>query len=255
VWTNDDNGNTSGACADASPTRLKAADQRRIGLALMAAFLRRYVGGETQFDGMLRGAEPLPAAACPAVAMSCADLIGTSYLAPAADRTVILEPRAGEIVATSGAATVTNCRGAGGAPACPSQPNRSSAQQLTFEWQGPAAIRFGFEAPQDVSRFTAVTLRTAVNPDRPRNAGIQRQSLDVVLVDAEGNRGTTTVGEFGPALLTPPARTTRHVILNGLRAPLSSVAGVDLSRVTAIELVAGRTPSGSIQLAEVALQR
>ena len=64
VWTSgfpgagDDWGGVVGDphCDQGQPRRLTAAEQRGTGLAYMAAFFRRYLGGETVFDPHSQGA-------------------------------------------------------------------------------------------------------------------------------------------------------------------------------------------------------
>jgi hypothetical protein len=61
----DDWGGTPGDphCDQGEPRRLTAAAQRGTGLAYMSAFFRRYVGGETVFDPILKGDVDAPPSA------------------------------------------------------------------------------------------------------------------------------------------------------------------------------------------------
>jgi hypothetical protein len=255
IWTGDDNSDTTGACADAAPTRLQPQGQRRVGLALMGSFLRRYVGGETAFDDLLTGAAPLEGAACPDGIGPCEDIVRTTSLAPAADRRMLLEPGAAQLPLTTGAAAVSSCVG-GGTPACPTQPNRSFVRQLTLTWDGPGTVALALPAPTDISSYDAVTFRTAVNHTDSKNTGVTAQDLDVVVVDADGVRASVRAGGHGPSLRSAAASTVRHVILGGVWLPLTEFTGIDLTRVVRLELQVGqRRPKGSIQLAEIALQR
>ncbi|HEY2477934.1 MAG TPA: Ig-like domain-containing protein [Solirubrobacterales bacterium] len=77
-------------------------DQEKLGLATMAAFFRRYVGGEGAFEPYLTGelaaeADPsVPVDACPTseagVRIPCIDRVADSYTAPPAEREDVLRP-------------------------------------------------------------------------------------------------------------------------------------------------------------------
>ena len=77
----------------------------------------------------------------------------------------------------------------------------------------------------------------------------------MVLIDRAGKSASVRAGQFGTALEPSVGSFRRHVVLNGLRIPLSEFKGVDLADLDAIELRFGAaTPAGSIQLADVAFQ-
>lgn len=78
-------------------------DQERVGLSVMAAFFRDYVGGETQFDPYMTGElstesdhRQLPDSACPTSAtgthISCDQYVSTSYFAAPAQRLDVIRP-------------------------------------------------------------------------------------------------------------------------------------------------------------------
>lgn len=78
-------------------------DQEKIGLATMAAFFRRYVGGEGAFDPYLTGElsdtdthEQIPASACPTsesgTRIECKERVSTSYFAGAGERVDVIRP-------------------------------------------------------------------------------------------------------------------------------------------------------------------
>ena len=86
---------------DGDPTLM--GDQERVGLAVMSAFFRDYVGGETQFDPYMTGelsTEPdhrqLPDSACPTSVtgthISCDQYVSTSYFAAPAQRLDVIRP-------------------------------------------------------------------------------------------------------------------------------------------------------------------
>jgi large repetitive protein len=77
-------------------------DQEKLGLATVAAFFRRYVGGEGAFEPYLTGelaaeGEPsIPQSACPTseagMRIPCIDRVADSYTAPADERLDVLRP-------------------------------------------------------------------------------------------------------------------------------------------------------------------
>jgi hypothetical protein len=80
-------------------------DQEKAGLAIMAAFFREYVGGETGFDPYMTGElsatanhQQLPDSACPTsvsgTRMPCDQRVSTSYFAAPAERMDVIRPEA-----------------------------------------------------------------------------------------------------------------------------------------------------------------
>ncbi len=77
-------------------------DQEKIGLATMAAFFRRYVGGEGAFEPYMTGelneagAPQIPPTACPTsesgIRMPCIERVSNSYFAPAGERLDVIVP-------------------------------------------------------------------------------------------------------------------------------------------------------------------
>ncbi len=296
VWTNDDGasyrtvgGNPDVACGEDQPNsiRLFPSDQRKVGLGLMAGFLRNYLGMESQFEPLMTGEVGFPASGCPALrGVACPELFKTSYVAPAATRQDVIRPEAsnplglsaagGELTGT-GFATYDWCnedrdqRSGAQIKPCPpngvgtstASTNRSFGRQLTLAWDGPATLRAQLAgAARDATRFGTLSLRTAVNFADARNPASNgtnpasaSQDFDVVLIDRDGDSASVRAAEFGTALEPSVGSFRRHVVLNGLRIPLSEFEGVDLGRLEAVELRFGTaTPRGSIQLADVAFQ-
>lgn len=142
--------------------------------------------------------------------------------------------------------------------------NRSIQAQYVVEWGGKATLTAALGtdgATKDVSKFGVLDLRAAVNrwdAKNPQTNGFDpasaTQDFDVTLVDAAGTRVTTNAAKWSKAL-QPSIGNQLHVVLNGIRIPLTAFDGVDLTKVAAIELGFGtRTASGSIQLADIGFQ-
>lgn len=78
--------------------------QETLGLATMAAFFRRYVGGEGAFDPYMTGElsttdshYQIPESACPDItdgdmAIDCAERVSTTYFAPSSERIDVIRP-------------------------------------------------------------------------------------------------------------------------------------------------------------------
>jgi hypothetical protein len=84
------------ACDPASPdtVRLDPADQRRVGIALIASFIRYFEGGERRFGKIVTGAA-YPQSACPrGPSVPCDGLVRTSTIAPR--RRTVIEPGGSE---------------------------------------------------------------------------------------------------------------------------------------------------------------
>ncbi len=259
--------------ADKSPTRLSTSEQKSVGLALIAGFMRRYLGGETALEPLVSGAQ-LPASACPQsrpVGPTCDNVVMTSYVAPAAKRRLVVEPGAtnpttvnalggtlsGTGFTTFKACTPLNAAGAiDGGTGCGSRPNRSSTRQFTLAWTGPATLRADVPtASSNVSGFGALHLRAAANFDDPLNSGVKEQDFDVTLTDTAGASATVNAASVSAALEPSAGTTSREVVLNDVRIPLSRFSGVNLTSLRSLTLrFGGRTATGSIQLADVAFQ-
>lgn len=257
VWTFDDGiyggagtGNNP-ACDPEMPgnVRLSAREQRSIGLDLMAAFFRRYLGGEKRFDPLMTGAATVPAAHCP---RRCDDVVLTSYVGPGAH--FVLRPRAGEKPKTTGKVVVSYCKPTLDGVGCPSVPNRSPAGQMSIAWTGHGSVSLPLKG-LDARRFSALTFRTAVNFTDERNERLQVQDFGVRLIDNSGRSARVDAARFSRALRPPAGLKHQQMLLNGVRIPLSAFGGVDLGNLSRIELVFGDVrKTGSIQLAELAFQ-
>jgi hypothetical protein len=259
--------------------RLTPADERRVGLVVLGAFLRRYVGPEPAFQPLMTGAAALPASACPKGERSCSHLVQTSYLAPAAAHLMVVGPRmdahaldrtaAGLPLRASALTKLSFCdphadsgadggnRDPGTASGCPTNPDRSRARQLSVVWDRPSALRAELGG-LDASRFSAVYLRAGYDFDDTAHnpPSLAAQDFDVALVDTRGRSESERVGAWSNALDAPLGAADRELVMNGVWIPLQAFHGVDERRLAAVELRFGReTPTGALQLAELGFQR
>jgi hypothetical protein len=81
---------------------------------------------------------------------------------------------------------------------------------------------------------------------------IRFHNLLVVLEDGSGNRAFVAASEAGNDALEMPVGRFSHVMLNQIRFALGRFDGVDLTDIVRVELRFTRTPSGVIDLADLA---
>lgn len=274
-WTDDD-ANLFGfgdpSCnVKEGPGRLSAADERQIGLALIPAFLRDYVGGEHQFDPTIDG-QGLPPQACPnggsnpPVGVSCDNVVQTSEAPP--DRKLLIGPTKatvpsttsdGEAITYTGFSTTSACMPDDSASVattgCGSTPDRTTGPQMTLEWEGPATVSVALSgASQDVSRYGVIGFRASENYTSPLQPPVADE-VQVTLTDTSGVAHTVNASAYSDALQPEPGTTARKQILNGVRIPLTEFTPVDLAHVKLIALGfgSGTDLTGSVQFADLAL--
>ncbi|HSN74888.1 MAG TPA: hypothetical protein VL334_07330 [Anaerolineae bacterium] len=208
-----------------------------------------------------------------------------AFLAPAADRQTVMIPAdaaeltthrlGGEVIAEN--VTTHFCqKGFYNAQMLPgSEPCRRNyvtvpgqPAHAVVSWEQPgAALRFALpEGSGNLSGYTTLSLRAAVDPASPLNEGGQPQAFSVQLTDRAGNLAVVTTRPDEPALRFPPGEMqevsatetgffTGIVPLTTIRLPLVSYAGVDLSDIAEIALIFDQTPGGALFLADLELVR
>ena len=137
---------------------------------------------------------------------------------------------------------------------------------MIISWEQPAgALRFALpEAAGDLSGFTTISLRTAVDPISPLNARDSFQSFSVQLTDRTGAAATVTTRPAEPALILPPGNVEEDDVFEGglftgrvpmttIRMQLNDFSGVDLSQINEITLLFDRTSSGSLFVGDIEL--
>ena len=199
-----------------------------------------------------------------------------AFLAPAANRQTLMIPAAAEEVTTNllggavsaeGVTTHFCPKGFYSANSLPgSEPCRRNyvtvpgqPAHAVVAWEKPgAALRFALpEGAGDLSGYTTLSLRAAVDPASPLNAAGSPQAFSVQLTDRAGNRATVQTRPGEPALGFPPGTMqddpnmptgffTGLVPLTTIRLALGDFAGVDLANIGEIALLFNQTPSGSL---------
>jgi hypothetical protein len=279
----------SDSCNPQSPAsiRLSNEEQQEIGQTLLAGFFRRYVGGETTFDPLMTGAASLPFDECPAT-LPCEEVLRTSYIAPWSHRAPVsnlLGKTPKRLTAEGGTIRATgfdDYEVCDPTPVvyylweqvqgelCPTVPNRSWTPQFTLAWDQRANWKAELVgASASPTAGSSLHLRVAINQSDPRNPATG-QDFDVRLTDRQENSAVVLAASFTNALqpvsewafddridgflFNEPLRAP-NIILSDVRIPLGAFAGINTSALSRLELSFGtRTPTGSIQLADVAFQ-
>jgi hypothetical protein len=135
-------------------------------------------------------------------------------------------------------------------------------QQFVASWEASGAEwRTAVpEAHQDLTTYTALQLRAALDPLSPLNQPDEPQSFTIEFVDSMGNREQVTappvvfpLGETQPAMFFDGDAFIGHVHMSSLRIPLASFTAVDLTHITEIALIFDQTSSGTLFLADLEL--
>jgi hypothetical protein len=253
------------------PGRLSAADERQVGLTLIPAFLRDYVGGEHQFDPIVDG-QALPPQACPTryrggrLGVNCDNVVQSSEAPPY--RRLLIGPGKDELpsatpdgdpITYSGFRTASACTPDDSdtyvTTGCGSTPNRSLGPQMTVEWDVPATLSVALAgADQDLTRYGVLGFRSSENYTSPLQPPVA-DHVQVTLTDTSGVTRTVDSSAYSDALDPEPGTTARKQVLNGVRIPLTEFAPVDLAQVKTIALGfgSGTDLTGSIQFADLAL--
>ena len=134
-------------------------------------------------------------------------------------------------------------------------------------WPGPSELRF--ELPvgaRDLSGYTTLSLRAALDPLSELNAAGAQQRFSVRLTDGSGDMAVIIAGPGEPALQYPFGEFTESEsfppgVLDGVvhmttvRLQLDSFAGIDQSDVAEIALWFDQTASGTLFMADVEVAR
>ncbi|MBM9476912.1 hypothetical protein JL107_10685 [Nakamurella flavida] len=262
-WSYVDEDQSNPVCGQNAPGRLDQAAQRAVGTAYLSGFFRLTLADDTRFLPLFDGSRSTVASARNADVRVAAQ-------APADDR-IDLAPTASTTLLASGVQAAV-CTGSGTAALSAATACSTLAPDQVPHW-GPAwsagslptssAFRMRWDAAggsldlpfavgsRDVSTMTDLTFTLA--PDEAV-AG----STDVT---AEVYDGTGTTRSLDPALLDDalrvlPGTTTplRRVVLQQVRVPLSSLAGLDLTDIRGIRFRSG-TDTGGVYIADVAATR
>ncbi|PJF48233.1 MAG: hypothetical protein D6709_04035 [Chloroflexi bacterium] len=144
------------------------------------------------------------------------------------------------------------------------QPGNPS--QVRFSWTNPAGAKWILplgEAPANLSAFSTLHLRVALDPTDYLNAHREPVTLTLTLTDAAGRSASTQLDGATPSALAHSAGEVNrhawgwigHAYLASVRVRLTQFTGVDLTRVQTLEISVAGERSGSVLLADIEFLR
>jgi hypothetical protein len=139
---------------------------------------------------------------------------------------------------------------------------------LVISWeQSGSTLRFALPPEAaDLSSYTTIRLRTAVDPFSSLNPTDTHQAFSVQLTDSTGNVATAQTRPVEPALAFPVGYVTEDSFFEGgqfsgrvpmttIRLPLSDFSGMNLTQISEVALLFDQTPSGSLFMGDIELVR
>ena len=128
------------------------------------------------------------------------------------------------------------------------------------------ALRFSLPEDMDLSQFSTISLRAAVDPLSALNKAGAYQAFTIQLVDKQSNIASIQTRVDEPALRFPDGYKekndtfdgglfTGRVPMTSIRMPLSAFAGVNMSAIQEIALLFGQSPSGSLFISDIEIIR
>ncbi len=252
--------------------RLVAAKQRTIATAYVCAFMRAYVGGESQFLPLLTAQAPPP----PSVG---ANKVYVSFHPPDDDRSRLDINRLSETNNLStntlgGTVTPTALNpyelcGGGPTQRCLSVMEflkEPHAVNETLAGMGLSQLKLGWSSKElltneipmlheNISRYQALQFRASVKfDDTLLNPPSIAQNFRVVLKDGTGATASVRVADYSSALFYPPGNSALlpKAVLNTVRLPLSAFARVNLTDIRSVEFRFDQALHGSLLITDIA---
>jgi hypothetical protein len=273
---------TSGGTSDpycgtvAGNKRLTASQQQGVGRAYISAFMRVYVGGETQFLPILTGAAPPPASAQTTNLHASYHAPDTSLTRRDVNRllnsTNLTTNTLGGATTQSGMTPQDLCGGDAPQPAqCLPATQATTRQPHTVPSalstkRGLSQLRTGWgtinanyvnnlpTGSNDVRAFQSLQFRVSVNFNDSRNTPNVSQNFSVTLTDGTGATASVRVSDYTDALFYPPGNTASvpKIFLNTVRIPLTAFVGLNLADIRSVQFKFDQTTQGALQISDLA---
>jgi hypothetical protein len=239
----DDWGGRGGVCGKGTETRLTAAEQRRVGKAYVAGAVHLFAAGEQDYRPMFDGSAVRVASTGPAVVLS--HMVGgdREFRVPGEDATLTTPVGAATVLCEGttpfGRTRKVLCGKYVHSPeATPHWPVADSlmpidqAFQLSWEASGGTG-GLALDTPLDLTGTDWLDLRTVVDPK------VGDVSLQVRITDEAGASVVVdpASGDVLPALPQGDRFSPGKYWAQTLRVETADLAGIDLSKVTEVELV------------------
>ena len=138
---------------------------------------------------------------------------------------------------------------------------------IVTSWpESGAALRFSLPEGSDLSQFTAISLRAAIDPLSSLNKIDTNQAFSIQLIDKQGNIASMPTRVDEPALRFPEGYIEKNDTFNGGwftgRVPLTSIRmllknfpGVNLTEIKEIILKFDQSSSGTLFISDIELVR
>jgi dienelactone hydrolase len=138
---------------------------------------------------------------------------------------------------------------------------------IVVSWSDSGAtLRFSLPEGSDLSQFSAISLRAALDPLSTLNKAGVYQAFTIQLVDKDGKTASVRTRVDEPALRFPVGINeendtfeggwfTGRVPLTSIRLPLRDFQGVNLAEIRSINLVFDQTPSGTLFMSDIEVVR
>lgn len=276
-WGYVDGSQSDDQCGSSAPGngRYNPEKQRNALLAYAAAFFRVYVGGENEFDPILKVEDVVP----PVSSTLDGDEIFMSYHAPShkridvnrTDSEAALETNTLDQAASENGLVTYNicgddfgeqyCIGAGAGTAQePHNKNGGVAilglSQLEMRWNsGDDWYRNDIPSfMQDFSQFKSLQFRAAVNFDTsPADVAL---NFRVELTDNLGATSSLAVEDYSAALYFPPGdygTTLPRTMHNTISVPIADFSGIDMTTIQYVRFLFNESASGAILISDLSL--
>lgn len=225
-------------------------------------FFRQHLGGDSQFRYLFTGDQTPPSNVWVPVQSSYREPANQILLVDDFTRPAAQPNAAGGETAVQNA-QLLRCRG----QQCQATPPWHWYHDPTLDvarvtWSpgggGTPAVRMNLGVdgtPKDVSPYSHLAFRAAIafNPANPNLLASQRLTLR--LTDVENKTATTITDTDREAIPYPTGSLFRRSVLQTLRVPLARFPGVDLTKITRVEVLFDQQPSGSVYLSDVHFTR
>jgi hypothetical protein len=138
---------------------------------------------------------------------------------------------------------------------------------VVVSWlQKGATWKFSLPEATDLSQYSSISLRAAIDPLSELNKKNDTQAFTIQLRDKDGNSTSVHTRADEPALRFPLGNETENdtfeggwftgrVPLTSIRMPLSEFNGVDLTAIQQVTLSFDQTPSGTLFISDLELVR
>jgi hypothetical protein len=138
---------------------------------------------------------------------------------------------------------------------------------IVVSWpQKGATWKFSLPESTDLSQYSSISLRAALDPLSELNEKNGTQAFTIQLLDKYGNTASVHTQADEPALRFPLGAEvendtfdggwfTGRVPLTSIRMPLSEFSGVDLTAIQQITLSFDQTPNGTLFISDLEMVR